>query len=252
MLRAAATAMGAAASMVAFKRRRVTQCANQRRVLVTGFNDWHDTKDNVLRCRDNPSCRLLLGDACVKPPVARDGELPRFLRCEAPDIQWHFMALPVMWGAAWVCDWSAYDAVFHIGLGVYDCHDQIVLEDGAVNCRCPLGDVLGMVADSCIDKDAGPVLHNSMQSAALAAMDNAQVGAGVFTVKVIGARTSNSYVCNETHFGALQAVELCGKEGGRLKQAYFIHIPQPATKDNFQDLGRGVGETILGLLRLVP
>ncbi|MEM6995755.1 MAG: hypothetical protein AAF721_34920, partial [Myxococcota bacterium] len=32
-------------------------------VLVTGFNDWKELGDppNVWRCRDNPSCRLLLG-----------------------------------------------------------------------------------------------------------------------------------------------------------------------------------------------
>eukprot|EP00971_Amphidinium_carterae_P010435 206014-Amphidinium_carterae.1 len=82
------------------------RCDSRPRVLVTGFADWHGTQDqsqvliwesarvtlcredNVLRCRDNPSCRLLVGEACEKPSIDRAGSLAKFLREEAPDVDW--------------------------------------------------------------------------------------------------------------------------------------------------------------------
>lgn len=56
------------------------------KVLVTGFNDWRGlnaapgSPPNLWRCRDNPSCRLLVGAPCDLPPLHRDGPLPRLLR----------------------------------------------------------------------------------------------------------------------------------------------------------------------------
>ena len=71
------------------------------RVLVTGFHDWRDlgTPPNIWRTRNNPSGRLVLGDACEYPPAVRSGELARLLR-QRTEFEVSFMTLPVIWGAA--------------------------------------------------------------------------------------------------------------------------------------------------------
>lgn len=222
------------------------------RVLVTGFTDWHGVQDNVFRCRDNPSCRLLLGEACVAPPIARNGALPRFLRGVAPHVDWCFMPLPTLWGTSRVCDRLAYDAVFHLGLGVYDCHDKLLLEDGAFNQRCCYEDAAGntKVAKT-IDEAADLIVSDACQAASLASVDGMSVASGSFTLQVVGARPENSYICNETHFWALQALAESRSEPaceGRLARAFFIHIPQPAWRDDFELLAKAVGEAIVLLL----
>ena len=142
------------------------------KVLVTGFHDWRDLSPiptlNLFRCRDNPSCRLLLGEASFSPPVTRSGgalpgELARLQGelapgastvtgptssesgraadgastsiaaaggTRAPSIDWTFQTLPTVWQTSSVVDYLSFDAVVHIGLGVYDCHDKIIVEDG--------------------------------------------------------------------------------------------------------------------------
>ena len=42
-----------------------------------------------------------------------------------------------------------------------------------------------------------------------------------FTLVEAPARAANTYICNETHWSALRACE----QPGRLKAAYFIHVP---------------------------
>lgn len=222
------------------------------RVLVTGFNDWHGVEDNIFRCRDNPSCRLLLGEACSAPPLWRNGALPRFLRGAAPDVDWCFMALPTVWGTSRVCDRLAFDAVIHLGLGVYDCHDVLLLEDGAYNGRCKGKDAAGnALVPKTIDETAGLILGDPCQSATLSELDGRRVARGTVKLQVIGARPSNSYICNETHFWALQAVSQarCDGREARLARAFFIHIPQPAEKDDFEQLAEAVGDTIMLLMR---
>ena len=68
-------------------------------MLVTGFNDWRGlnaapgSPPNLWRCRDNPSCRLLVGAPCDLPPLHRDGPLPRLLRATESgtvDVEWTF------------------------------------------------------------------------------------------------------------------------------------------------------------------
>ena len=131
------------------------------KVLVTGFHDWRDLSPiptlNLFRCRDNPSCRLLLGEASFSPPVTRSGgalpgelarlqgelapgastvtgptssESGRAADDRAPSIDWTFQTLPTVWQTSSVVDYLSFDAVVHIGLGVYDCHDKIIVEDG--------------------------------------------------------------------------------------------------------------------------
>ena len=38
--------------------------------------------------------------------------------------------MPTVWQTSSVVDYLSFDAVVHIGLGVYDCHDKIIVEDG--------------------------------------------------------------------------------------------------------------------------
>src|SRR5688572_10756943 len=71
------------------------------RVLVTGFNDWRDlgSPPNTWRCRDNPSCRLILGAEHDRNPSSYEGPLVVRLRRRAPDIEWSFATMPVTWEA---------------------------------------------------------------------------------------------------------------------------------------------------------
>ena len=54
-----------------------------------------------------------------------------------------------------------------------------------------------------------------------------------FTVTAVSARQSNSYICNDTHYRSLCALELAEAEATRaehhrMQAAFFIHIPRPA------------------------
>jgi hypothetical protein len=105
------------------------------KVLVTGFNDWKDLGEppNLWRCRDNPSCRLLLGAACARPPLFKDGPLPRLLRSSELEVDWHFQTLTTQWQTAAGLDHLAYDVVINVGLGVYDGSKELRVEQGAHN-----------------------------------------------------------------------------------------------------------------------
>ena len=110
------------------------------RVLVTGFNDWKDLGDppNVWRCRDNPSCRLLVGDPIVEAPSAFEGPLVEALKDAAGTraITWSFATLPVTWGVTTErTPYADHDVVVHLGLGVYDRDDEVFVEAGGYNLR---------------------------------------------------------------------------------------------------------------------
>ena len=83
------------------------------RVLVTGFCDWKDLgmPPNLWRCRDNPSCRLLVGKTAQTPPPIRAGELATMLRAAAPEVEWCFETLTTTWMTAAGLDLQAFDAV---------------------------------------------------------------------------------------------------------------------------------------------
>jgi len=142
-------------------------------ILVTGFYDWKDLGQpkNILRSRDNPSSRLIVGNACEKTPTIKNGVLPKWLRETCPpDWEFHYHLLPVVWGSSMGLDLTKsdtyhhpiqlqshppdtrignyvaanisvvfpmfgfrfrYNVVFHLGLGVYDGEPKILLEDGA-------------------------------------------------------------------------------------------------------------------------
>lgn len=147
-LRAAAAAAGAcaAATATAAASNANATCEKRRKlqVLVTGFNDWRSLEGNIWRCRDNPSCRLILGKSCNEPPLLRNGPLVRALRdsCGPGDsVEFSYQTLPVTWNTAAGLDLMRYDVVIHLGLGVYDCYDTILLEHNAYNKRSNAPDV---------------------------------------------------------------------------------------------------------------
>ena len=215
------------------------------RVLVTGFNDWNDLGEpaNVWRCRDNPSCRLLLGGPTSEEPASFSGPLVERLREAAPDIEWRFATLPVTWGVfAEVPD--DVDVIVNIGLGVYDRFDALQLEAGAYNLRRG-ADAAGLERAEPIDAAGATVLdapRGSPIPQRLAALAG-QTLAG-YEVVVAEARESNSYLCNETHFRALTAIHAASH--GRLREVYFLHIPY-AEDDDYEALAEGVAGVVLAL-----
>mmetsp|Transcript_1048 Transcript_1048/g.1363 ORF Transcript_1048/g.1363 Transcript_1048/m.1363 type:complete len:276 (-) Transcript_1048:417-1244(-) len=233
-----------------------TDCPKRSlRVLVTGFCDWRfkNERMNIWRVRDNPSGRLLVGGSCESPPVSLEGVLPRILNKECPaDWEFSFQVLPVIWGASFgVVSLSSYDVAIHIGLGVYDKLDGMLLEDGAVNLRRK-ADAQGTKPPSdLIDKakPAGSHLRDEQMTKNVKSMNNAHFGS--FTVKSIGARDDNAYLCNEVHYRALQALRHSREsKKSRLRAAYFLHIPYAGDGANgYEILGKAVASVILQLCR---
>lgn len=220
------------------------------RVLVTGFNDWKDLGDppNLWRCRDNPSCRLLVGDARSEAPTAFDGPLVSALKTAAGDrdITWSFSTLPVTWGvAAERTPYADHDVVVHVGLGVYDRDDEVFVEAGAYNLRKGT-DAAGHSAQEPIFASEPEVLEASPKvAAAVQAVDGQMFGS--MKARTMPARPQNSYLCNETHSLALEAVRKSQTEGGSLEAAFFVHIPQPVQED-WERLAESVAGVVLALV----
>lgn len=225
------------------------------RVLVTGFNDWKELGDppNVWRCRDNPSCRLLLGNETAVRPDRHAGPLVERLltTTTAPDgraIAWTFGTMPVTWGIAdTLPDYEQYDVVVHLGLGVYDRFDALMLEDGAFNQRKGI-DAAGRERDESIASMPGSVLDASTATdiaTRVRALDGHTYGD--YTLQVARAREQNRYLCNETHFLALSRVNASVEAGQRLRHVYFLHIPY-AENDDYARLADGVSGVILSLI----
>jgi hypothetical protein len=100
---------------------------------------------------------------------------------------------------------------------------------------------------------------------------------GGFALRVAAARAQHAYVCNETHWRALEAVHAaaagaaasasatgCGAlvgpggesskaadtaAGGRLRGAFFVHVPYPAVKDEYGPLAAAVAEVVAFLVK---
>jgi hypothetical protein len=61
------------------------------------------------------------------------------------------------------------------------------------------------------------------------------------------------YICNETHFRALKAVDYSIEHGGELRAAFFIHIPyaigqQPMTDDPADEDFSSLALAVAGLI----
>ena len=281
------------------------------RCLITGFHDWRELENNVWRCRDNPACRLLLGPPSDSPPLVRKGPLVRALQHAFADgsVEFTFQTLPVTWNTAAGLDLMLFDVVVHLGLGVYDCHDTILLEQDAYNLRCDRPDALANLgggkpivapyelapnsttyecapmqqrfptrgtctcACACLvlvgyaSSHSGPhqrlaqcmhdliCIHGTHRShpltcicivwyryASLAsgpALLTGGVGTGgivtgrvgtdggnhaAFKLERADARHSNTYICNETHFRALKAVERAAAD--RESDGMYMYMPR--------------------------
>ena len=70
---------------------------------------------------------------------------------------------------------------------------------------------------------------------------------GGFELKMANARPENTYLCNETHYRALKAVEAGGP-----RAAYFLHIPyaREGTKDDHVELAAAVATLLTAIVRL--
>lgn len=224
------------------------------RVLVTGFNDWKDLGDppNVWRCRDNPSCRLLVGEPRLDAPTTFEGPLVSALTAAAGDrdITWSYTTLPVTWGvAAERTPYAEHDVVVHLGLGVYDRDDEVFVEAGAYNLRKGT-DAAGQSAQEPIFESEPEVLAASPEvAAAVEAIDGRTFGA--MRARTMQARPQNTYLCNETHSLALDAVRQSQADGGSLEAAFFVHIPQPAEQD-WDRLAGSVAGVVLALVGEAP
>lgn len=219
------------------------------RVLVTGFNDWKELGDppNIWRCRDNPSCRLLVGEPLVDAPTAFEGPLVTALdRATAGRaVQWSYATLPVTWGVtAERTPYAEHDVVVHIGLGVYDRDDELFVEAGAFNLRKGT-DAAGAAVEEPILAGAPDVLDAPLAvAAAVAKVDGQPFGA--MRARAMSARVENTYLCNETHALALDAVATNEAHGGRPHAAYFVHIPQPKG-DDWSALAESVAGVVVAL-----
>jgi hypothetical protein len=219
------------------------------RVLVTGFHDWRDlgAPAKIWRCRDNPSCRLLLGEISVdsaEPPDRYAGPLIDRLERAAPEIEWSFRTLPVTWSVFAEVP-TEHDVIINIGLGVYDRLDALQLERGAYNLQQG-NDALGLASDGAIDPSGADVLEPPVGSPIAGRID-ALVGTRIADYEILGApaRVDNSYLCNQTHWFALTSVHARG-QGPR--EAYFLHIPY-AANDDYEPLADAVAGVVLGLVR---
>lgn len=224
---------------------------SNRSVLVTGFNDWENlgSPPNVWTCSKNPSCRLLIGPAATaKPKSGFGGTLPRALRAHS-EFTWTFLTLPTTWGAFnSIKDYDCYDATVHLGLGVYGgVHDVIQVEHGAVNLR--VGQDASGTSSPGVLKGSGALKATDPISVKIAKIEGKRLGG--FTIRRGNPRSSNSYICNETNFLALEAVRRSRASKSPLTEAFFLHLPYPKPDSNagYQRLAKGVAATILELVK---
>jgi len=107
----------------------------------------------------------------------------------------------------------------------------------------------------------------------------AQVLPSGFTLRVASARAQNTYICNETHWRALEAAHACAVApggsadlstpcssqdrevfidsnsnrntnagGGRLRGAFFVHVPYPAVENEYGPLADALAEVVAYLV----
>eukprot|EP01064_Diplonema_japonicum_P011508 TRINITY_DN1890_c1_g1_i1.p1 TRINITY_DN1890_c1_g1~~TRINITY_DN1890_c1_g1_i1.p1 ORF type:complete len:232 (+),score=54.13 TRINITY_DN1890_c1_g1_i1:30-725(+) len=182
------------------------------RVLVTGFTDWHEVEGDIFKCEKNPSGRVVIG-----------GKLDEMLREKGKGVEWHFLRLPVVWGTAKVIDYAAYDVVINIGLNSGAADDIITLEDGAFNGRRG-ADAVGHAISEPLDHHGCASLSIPALSSIVRSLHNTKVAP--FSIATTAHRPSNSYICNETHWNTLSAVQQ-----GHIAAGYFVHIPDVKVSD---------------------
>ncbi|KAL1500602.1 hypothetical protein AB1Y20_013254 [Prymnesium parvum] len=231
------------------------------RVLITGFHDWKELEGNVWRCRDNPSCRLLLGPPSPSPPIVREGPLVRRLAACCPDATIDYVTLPVTWGVASGLDLCAYDIIIHIGLGVYEGTATLLLEQGAYNERRGADAAAQPPPGHTIESGALQELRPLAMQDKYALLKDTELPGG-FVLEMAAARPQNTFLCNETHYRALQAVRgpSLNAAGGldsesrrqRPRSAYFLHIPyaRRGVEDDYNELAEAVAALIARIVHL--
>merc|ERR1711920_750528 len=92
-----------------------------------------------------------------------------------PSVYFHFQTLTTTWGTCNTLDLLAYDVVVHIGLGVYDTHTKILVEDGAFNGRFGK-DAAAREAGSTIDMGSPQVYHHERMSSSVRSLNGKMLG----------------------------------------------------------------------------
>mmetsp|Transcript_78435 Transcript_78435/g.156896 ORF Transcript_78435/g.156896 Transcript_78435/m.156896 type:complete len:278 (-) Transcript_78435:324-1157(-) len=238
---------------------------SQFRVLVTGFNDWRNVETRgVWTSDENPSSRLIVGEASDVPPIGRHGPLVKVLHglssCNPTlgNIEWSFMTLPTLWNVSSSLDYGFYDIVIHLGLGVYDNHTTILVEDGAFNSCCAHPDASGRLPPkkqlaelhpSVLDSEGVTKRVLTSLKSPVDARETPLMPCN-FRVEVAAARPQNSYICNETNWRALSAVREVGTGvNGRLRAAFFIHVPYAKDPKEYGPLAEAVAGVISHLAK---
>ena len=239
-------ACGSAAltSVVCLLRRR-----RRKRVLVTGFHDWHGIAGNVWRYENNPTAKFLLGwtnddDGDDEPHTQvtgrYSGALAILLQNERSDVDWHFLTLPVVWNTANSIDYASYDIVINMGLDTSVPPKHVHLEDGAYNKRS-VADGIGFAppTDVCDTHELkGAVLYNKAVGEVIADVCETTFDGGMTCARAV-ARPENTYICNETNWTGLQS---------SVEYNYFAHVPQVTTEDDYY----GMSDTMFTVItRLV-
>lgn len=233
--------------------------ASPFRVLVTGFHDWASLGSpphvDLWRAHDNPTARLIRGPcASVEPgstllPAQPAGPLVQQLRggqLATSNVLFRFVTLSTCWCTSNAVDYEDFDVVVHLGVGVYDSHSRIMLEDGAFNKRRPSPDAAQLQGAPRIDPAAGDVLEVPPCSRVLEGLDGLRIPPG-FELQTVAARPENSYICNETHWRALTAVAKAWQDGPALprpRAAFFVHTPHTAPGAGDEPLAEAVAGVV--------
>jgi len=247
-------------------KRRQASAKKVWKVYVSGFHDWPATKDEAIgfnwwRCMRNPSGYLFIGEwykGRSKPDPTR-GLLPKRLKTitttnDGCTIEWTFDTLPVEWNTITTVGLTQYDVVVNLGYGVYHSASKVRLENGAWNGRAEQADAAAKVPGKrrgppkVIDPTAGKRLAapKGTRDTIKATAGDFRVGTQTYTAEVANARQTNGYVCNETHYLALQKVKATP---GRPHRAVFIHIPKPAKDRGYPPLAALLARIIEKLIQ---
>eukprot|EP00468_Gymnochlora_sp_CCMP2014_P001716 CAMPEP_0167742026 /NCGR_PEP_ID=MMETSP0110_2-20121227/1188_1 /TAXON_ID=629695 /ORGANISM="Gymnochlora sp., Strain CCMP2014" /LENGTH=226 /DNA_ID=CAMNT_0007626153 /DNA_START=60 /DNA_END=740 /DNA_ORIENTATION=+ len=192
----------------------------------------------------------------MKPPIKRNGLLALKLQEELKDFEFDFHTIPVIWGGVTSIDYTGYDVAIHMGLyGVKGSYDKILIEDGAINARKG-NDALGCSSEPIIQPNHPLYIRDEGRLDALFTQLHEKK---LFSTKevtfksyIIQARIQNSYICNDTHWRALDALRSSARTGGKLRASYFIHVPyfNNEQKEGELHLASAVFETIKILLKI--
>lgn len=220
------------------------------KVLVTAFNDFAATPPpDPFVCDANQSCRLLLQEPVAETADQFDGPLARRLNSaeEQRTVQFEFLTLPVTWGAFdSIPQPNRFDCLILLGSGTQE-HGILKLENGAYNDRRGV-DMAGAEGASPIREDAPLVLMPADESGVRQLVESLhETKIDEFVVEVAAARPGSTYLCNETHYLALEAMNRSLAEKGRLRAVFFVHVP-PKNGETREELAQVVAQLIRRLV----